>query len=402
MSKLNVFRPIPVNAADLPAIRAALDKDGVCVVTNILSLPEQREFLDLFWQSVTKRNTQLRREDPSSWTEDNTDWYGTFGAGQYKHYGMAQEAHCWLIRKNKKIRSIFEEGIFAQDGVKEDCCVSLDGCAALFRPCVSGLKLHVDEVPGLPGSGWGSVQGAYNLYAVDTNAEETRASAGFACVVGSHREYDCWMQAATKAKGYKPPKDHWCTLPPDSPLQQRLQIVASPANSLVVWRSDLAHKNYGGDFTTDELTAADPVVVGEQNSAAKGSLNGSQSGERRLARLTQFVTFQPSKYRTEEARHRKAQSVLDGVCNNHWAALSKRVPITPFPAWSAAAKKIPCILPFQAKEGGREVAEEGEGGEGAEDGGAESGPKRKRAQTGGASARERCFAALPADVLDLL
>jgi hypothetical protein len=393
MSKLNVFRPLPLDTDDFSAIKAALDKDGVCVITNILTATEQREFLDLFWQSMTKRNNNLRREDPSTWTKDNTDWYGTFGAGQYKHYGMAQEAHCWLIRKNEKIRRVFEESVFAQDGVKEDCCVSLDGCAALFRPCVSGLKLHVDEVAGLPGSGWGSVQGAYNLYAVDTNAEGTRASAGFACVVGSHREYDGWMRAAAKEEGYKSPKGHWCTLPESSPLQSRLQLVASPANSLVVWRSDLAHKNYGGDFTTEELTAADATIVGVANATGRGDMNGTESREQRLARLTQFVTFQPRKYRTEETRRRKAQSVLDGVCNNHWAALSMRVPITPFPAWSAAAKKIPCILPFQeglhssAGEDGKEV---------------EGGPKRKRSGAAGVRTKERCLAALPVDILELL
>lgn len=98
----------------------------------------------------------------------------------------------------------------------------------------------------------------------------------------------------------------------------------SPGNSLVLWRADLLHKNYGGDYTTAELGSA---------------------SEPRLARLTQFITFMPKKYRTQTVLSRKAQAVLDGVCNNHWASLAFRVPITPFPAWSAASKAIPCIVP---------------------------------------------------------
>ncbi len=81
-----------------------------------------------------------------------------------------------------------------------------DGCAALFRPTVSGLKLHVDQVPGLLGGDFGSVQGAYNLYAVE--ADEARASAGFVCVVGSHRKYDEMWRDRMQAQGFKVPKKH--------------------------------------------------------------------------------------------------------------------------------------------------------------------------------------------------
>lgn len=324
---LKTFRPVPLEPSDFAGIRDALESDGVCVIQNVLSTSEQEQFLHLFWEAIQRRGKGLKRDDSSTWTEDNTDWYGTFGAGQYKHYGMAQEGHCWHIRKNEIIRRIFEEGVFAKDGKKEDCCVSLDGCAALFRPVKSGLKLHVDAVPDVEGWDWGSVQGAYNLYAVDVSEDLSRANAGFACVVGSHREYTKWWEEETRLKGFKKPTKHWYTIREDSPLQQQVQIILSPANALVLWRSDLLHKNYGGDYTTAEL-------------------GGGSAETARLARLTQFVTFQPTRYRTEEARLRKAQSVADGVCNNHWAALSFRVPITPFPAWSAASKKIPIKLPF--------------------------------------------------------
>ena len=232
---------------------------------------------------------------------------------------LVQEAHCWLIRANETIRRIFEGGVFQN----QSCCVSLDGCAALFRPCVSKLQSHVDLVPGLDGASWGSVQGAYNLYEVSAEASasgEIKASAGFVCHPKSHTDYSRLWEERTASKGFKMPAKYWHQLEADSPLQEKAVLVTSPANSLVLWRSDLLHKNYGGDF--------------------------SYSGSGRLARLTQFVCYQPKKYRSEKVLLKKAECVLDGASGNHWAALGHREPILPFPAWSAGAKAIKQILPF--------------------------------------------------------
>jgi hypothetical protein len=110
----------------------------------------------------------------------------------------------------------------------------------------------------------------------------------------------------------------------DSPLQKEASLILSPANSMVIWKSTLLHKNYGGDYTAADL--------------------GSDS-EPRLCRLTQFITFMPKRFRTEGVLLKKAQAVVDGCSNNHWAALAFRVSTVPFPAWSAAAKAIPVIVP---------------------------------------------------------
>lgn len=170
---------------------------------------------------------------------------------------MAQEKHCWLIRKNKVIRDIYEKGVYGLDSDEnftEKCCVSLDGCAALFAPCDSQLKLHVDLVPDLEGFEFGSVQGAYNLYPVTADDQRKKATAGFVCVVGSHRFYNQLWEDRKKQSNYQHPKKHWHVLEPDSPYQSQASFVVSPENSLVLWRSDLLHKNYGGDYTSEELT----------------------------------------------------------------------------------------------------------------------------------------------------
>merc|ERR1719487_482421 len=315
-SKFPQWTPRVRDADDYASIQQDLDEHGVAVVGNILTPTEQESFQENFWEAITKRCHELKRDDQTTWTPENYSWKGNYGAGQYKHYGMAQEKHCWSIRKNAKIRGIFEQAVFRG----EECCVSLDGAAALFEPTESKLELHVDLVPNLPGADFGSVQGAYNLFEVATAG--TRTGAGFMCVPGSHKEYHALWEAAQSLPGFKHPSKHWMLLDPASPLQCRAVKVITPANSLILWKSELQHKNYGGDFTVSELG--------------------------RMCCLVQFIAWQPKRYRSEAVRQKKIQCVKDGVCTSHWAALCQRSPIKPFPPWGK--HKIPCQLPFNPKE----------------------------------------------------
>ena len=219
---------------------------------------------------------------------------------------MAQEAHCWTIRKDPTIRAVFETYF------NEKCCVSIDGAAALFAPSTSKLPLHVDLVPNLEGSDWNSVQGSFNVF--DVIVDGPRMGAGFVCVPGSHSGYDARWEARTCT-----PKKHRFVLENESPLQNEAVLVASPANSLILWQSKLLHSNYGGDFTHSELGG-------------------------RLPRLTQFVCWQPVKWRTEAMLAKKRRNVKDGCCGNHWAALGVREAIKPFPAWGP--HPIHIIVPF--------------------------------------------------------
>ena len=84
MNNLKIYSPTPLEPTNLAGIRQALAEDGVVVVKNILQKHEQDIFLDSFWEAIEKRHSALRRNDPSTWVAENTDWHGTFGAGQYK------------------------------------------------------------------------------------------------------------------------------------------------------------------------------------------------------------------------------------------------------------------------------------------------------------------------------
>jgi hypothetical protein len=84
MNDLKIYSPTPLAPTDYSGISKALAENGVAVVTDILQEREKKQFLDSFWEAVMRRRKALQRDDPSTWTADNTDWYGTFGAGQYK------------------------------------------------------------------------------------------------------------------------------------------------------------------------------------------------------------------------------------------------------------------------------------------------------------------------------
>lgn len=444
VGRLKFLEPNLRCRTDFVNIRKDLDDNGFCVVENILDQSDMNKFEDLFWEALTRRLPALQRHDKSTWTEANCSWRGTYGAGQYKFYGMAQEKHCWLIRKNPAIREIFQRGVYDD----EDCCVSLDGSAGLFFPTESKLPLHVDLVPGLPGFEFGSVQAGYNLYGVQTY--RGRASAGFVCVPGSHKTYMERWEASSRRPGFSPGKKHWLVLEDDSPLQGERVLVLSPPNSLVMWRSELVHRclcvwcvfsvspplalfpceflcrqlcssrdvstalrsNHGGDFTSEELSelslsgalgvgvgrrggdggeedvcggggggsrkevrkvgggggvseSANLDGVGAETSSASCEKVGvlkdvgagaGGGGERvsleplplpspRMCRLTQFVTFQPKRFRTQAVLKKKIQCVKDGVSGNHWAALGSRVAIKPFPPWGA--HRVASVLPFR-------------------------------------------------------
>ena len=313
-SRIGIHSPKIRSTDEMALIKADLNENGFCVVGNILDTAEIEAFETSFWEAVSSRVPQLHRNDRSTWTPDNTVWRGAYGAGQFKYYGMGQERHCWMIRKNDKIRRVFEEAVYG-----EECCVSLDGAAALFAPSESKLELHVDLVPGLPGFEHGSMQGAYNIYEVAIDEASRKAGAGFVCVPGSHKLYDEIWQERLRLPTYKQPKKHFYPLEKSSPLQQQPVLVVSPANSLVIWDSKLLHRNYGGDFTVEELD--------------------------RVCRLTQFVTWHPKRYRTEIALEKKIAAVLAGKSGNHWASLGMAEPIKPFPPWGQHPVKT--IIPFK-------------------------------------------------------
>lgn len=313
--KIVLLYPTVRSADDVAGIKHDLAELGFSVIGDILDAAEMAQFETSFWRAASSRVPKLKREDPASWTPENCTWKGHGGAGQFKYYGMAQEEHCWQIRKNRKIRRIYETAVYED----EECCVSLDGAAALFHSSESGLKLHVDLVPELPGFEIGSMQGSYNVYGVHIDNDSHKAGAGFVCVPGSHKLFDSIWEVRHNLPDYKTPKKHFFPLEEDSPLQRDTALVVNPANSLIIWDSKLLHRNYGGDFNHTDLG--------------------------RICRLAQFITWHPKKFRSSKSLEKKIKMVLEGKSGNHWASEAMVQQVKPFPPWGHHPVKI--IIPFK-------------------------------------------------------
>ena len=199
---LHVIAPSPLSCHDTKAVRERLDTDGFCVVKDILTDAEQREFRGKFFDALRKRHPAIRMENMDTWSKDNVSWHGTAGFGVFKHYGMAQEGHAWVVRQNPRIRAVFEKGVF-----KEECVVSLDGTCALFHAEKSKLELHVDIVKNLPGAEMHPVQGSYTLWGSEVRGD--RLSAGFVVVPRSHQLFDETWAAREQLEGFKRPAKHF-------------------------------------------------------------------------------------------------------------------------------------------------------------------------------------------------
>ena len=251
-------------------------------------------------------------ENMDTWTKDNVSWHGTAGFGVFKHYGMAQEGHAWVVRQNPRIRAVFEKGVF-----KEECVVSLDGTCALFHADKSKLELHVDIVKNIPGAEMHPVQGSYTLWGSEVRGD--RLSAGFVVVPRSHQLFDEMWAAREQLEGFKRPAKHFHVLEPDSPLQEEAAFVVQPANSLVLWRSELLHKNYGGDIPARELG--------------------------RECRLVQFISWHPRSQRSAAALQKKIKAAKKGKCCDHWAALGQAKNLVAYPCWAPKAKLTKTVVP---------------------------------------------------------
>lgn len=277
-----LLRPKVLTFNDFEGVRTSLKHEGFAVIGNVLNAEERNQFYSGFWDAMEKRVSALDRSDPDTWHAKNVTWKGNYGAGQYKHYGMAQEKHCWVVRKSKRIRDVFERAALLHRGnehsshvatekeetvvresvpadrelhyrvetvtggaaattpsvrqqdmatVAGECTrvssvVSLDGVAALFEPSTSQLRLHCDLHPCLPGHDFGSVQGAYNFYGVAHDETSGRTGPAFVCVPKSHNGWEeRWRKRLSDGKSMAGKARHFVELEPESPLQGQDCIV---------------------------------------------------------------------------------------------------------------------------------------------------------------------------------
>lgn len=141
------------------AARDYLNRKGYVVFRNIASPAEIEKAISLWWDLV-EGNSNLKRNDPSTWHE----WVADPSVGIMSGYSIGQSQFMWFVRTIPKLREAF--ALVWED---EDLLVSFDGCG-VFRPpeynpkwMTYGGWYHADQ-NCFKKPGRHSIQGLLNLY----------------------------------------------------------------------------------------------------------------------------------------------------------------------------------------------------------------------------------------------
>lgn len=212
--------------------RAYMQQHGYVVIADVVSREEIERAKDLFWQHVTAASPNLRREDVSTWIDEN--WIADPATGIVHTRGIGHSEFVWSIRDIPKVRQTFAE-LWETDKL----LVSFDR-ANIFRPWhaadapadwkTKGGWWHVDQSP-LVHPGLDCVQGLVNLY----DADET--TGGFCVIPGSVNHFS-ELQTVPHTRDFVAiPRNH-------SILNTQGQLICHRAGDLVLWDSRTAHCNH--------------------------------------------------------------------------------------------------------------------------------------------------------------
>ena len=248
-----------------------LDTYGYVVIKDILTQPQQLEFVHLFKEDFNTVTPTFSFDNPDSWNIHNMPLMYHKGMGIFNGFG--QSNFMWYIRTNQNIVSIYKT-IFDTN----DICVSLDGFS-MFATKDQKTKswLHIDQNPQNP---MYSIQGAYNLNKVG------HKDAGFVVVSKTH-------------KTYLPDISHkkdWIKCE-DKELLNKARKLIIPENCFTLWNSKLIHCNTGmthkSDFKSNNLIG--------------------------INRITCYLTYLPKNCRSNEIYHKRIDAYKNGDTTSHWA-----------------------------------------------------------------------------------
>lgn len=119
-------RRFVIGGKDDAAAMLHLKEHGFVVFKDVLNLDECSEALDLIWNYLESLGTGVKRDDISTWGNDN--WPPSVGGGILPWFGAGQSAAMWYLRSKPSIKRAFE---LIWDTKK--LLVSFDG-VSLFRP----------------------------------------------------------------------------------------------------------------------------------------------------------------------------------------------------------------------------------------------------------------------------
>ncbi|ORX35381.1 hypothetical protein BD324DRAFT_632596 [Kockovaella imperatae] len=171
---------------DSEAWLEALDRDGYCVVPNVIPIQACKEYQDSAMTWLEGFGKGFKRDDPSTWSAEHLPRH--FAGGMYSCHGVMHSAWVWKIRTQPGIQEVFKK-VWGES----DLVASFDACNISLplgpqaRKDIEPTKPwpHIDQSPELVHKRQ-EVQGIANLYPSGPN------DGGLVVVKGSsklHRQY---------------------------------------------------------------------------------------------------------------------------------------------------------------------------------------------------------------------
>jgi hypothetical protein len=297
-SRVVAFEP-PRFQPDDPNLSLYLAENGYAVVSGVASHEEIAEASHLFWNFLEKE-TLMRRDDASSWTDENFTKIGSTRSGIIFYRGIQHSDALWFVRCLSKVKRAFQQ-VWGTD----ELIVSYDG-GNIFRP----WHLKESDTYSKTHSGWyhvdqGKLQPGFQCVQGLVTLKDVNASTGgFCCIPGSHHYHDQVLQTDTSNN----PERNYIPIPSDFQptgveIPQREILVSCRAGDLILWDSRTIHCN--------SPAITDPVIP--------PSLPPNQSDA--LLRMVCYVCMTPTARASETILRHRVDLFECGIGTNHWPHL---------------------------------------------------------------------------------
>ena len=282
-----------------------LEDHGYAVVANVASEEQINRAKAEFWDFAEKYSPGLKRDDPSSWNNDN--WLANPKTGIISGRSFNHSDFLWNSRLLPKVRRAFELvwGVIAKND--QSMLVSFDGGNA-FRPwkrdptwTTDGGWWHVDQNSrNRPHrSGRVCVQGLVTYYDAD-------AETGGLCVVpGSHRQH---QELCERTNAARMGMDFVSIDSADPVLRAGGVLVCARAGDLILWDSRTVHCNT-------------PALTWTPRSEPPGDGEAAD-----LIRLVAYVCMLPRSRVADEMLPRRRGAFEHRMPTAHWPDMAPPLP----------------------------------------------------------------------------
>ena len=298
-----------------------LKKYGYCVVENVLKKDECDKTVDEIWDWLSGLNTGIKRDDDSTW--NNNNWPFNIRGGLIQHT-MAHEDFIWKIREHKNVVELYSQ-IFGTDKL-----LSSFGSLGVYRPVECGLTkpnknswLHTDQ----------DVTNEYSIQGIVNLEDSDDKDAGFFVGEGSHL-----LHSKLFDHNRKKPEGNWYLITEDDLkylLDNDIQFykINAPKGSYTLFDSKAFHSGF-------------PHQLDRSIKRFRYSL---------------YITLSPAERATDADIDKKMFAVHNGRNTSHWA--SNHVVVFPIPdnpvdymtrnknipdyeKWSDSRKRLAGIIPY--------------------------------------------------------